>query len=125
MLKGSCLCGGIAWTTRATPRDSIACHCTQCRKTSGHYWSATQVPTADLEITRADTLTWYQSSPRARRGFCNTCGSSIFWQMEGEGTTSIGSGTIDGGSGLTTSEHIYCASKGDYYDIEAGPAKSA
>jgi hypothetical protein len=125
MLKGSCLCGGISWQTEAAPRASVACHCTQCRKTSGHYWSATQVPTEALEMIRADTLAWYQSSPRARRGFCNACGSSIFWQMEGEGMTSIGSGTIDGDSGLTTSKHIYCGDKGDYYDIEPGPDKSA
>ena len=120
-LKGSCLCGAITWQTKATPRHSVACHCSQCRKTSGHYWSATQVPTEELTITENGALRWYQSSPSARRGFCATCGSSLFWQLDGEGMTSIGSGTIDGPSGVTTAKHIYCKDKGDYYEIEPGP----
>lgn len=36
---------------------------------------------------------------------------------------SIGSGTIDGATGLTTAQHIFCAFKGDYYDIEDGPVQ--
>jgi hypothetical protein len=121
MMKGSCLCGAVTWETQAMPRNSVACHCSQCRKTSGHYWSATQVPTESLILTEDRGLTWFQSSPQARRGFCNICGSSLFWEMAGEGMTSIGSGTIDGPSGLHTSKHIYCKDKGDYYEIEPGP----
>ncbi|MGH1458486.1 MAG: GFA family protein [Paracoccaceae bacterium] len=122
MTKGSCLCGGVTWQTDAPLRPSVACHCTQCRKTSGHYWSATQVPTEALDIT-ADSLTWFRSSATARRGFCSACGASMFWEQDGEGKTSIGSGTIDGPSGITTAKHIYCADKGDYYDLPAGVAQ--
>ena len=120
--KGSCLCGAVTWRTDAPLRPSVACHCTQCRKTSGHYWSATQVPTNALEIM-GDALQWYRSSTAARRGFCKHCGASMFWQLDGEGMTSIGSGTIDGPSGITTAKHIYCADKGDDYEIPAGVAQ--
>lgn len=120
MIKGSCLCGAITYQSDAAPRNSVACHCSQCRKTSGHYWSATQVPTDGLRISGTDHLRWYKSSVTARRGFCDTCGASLFWEMEGEGMTSIGSGTIDGRSGLVTEKHIFCADQGDYYDIADG-----
>lgn len=120
MKTGSCLCGAVVFEITGELRPSVACHCTQCRKTSGHYWSATQVPTAQLSITRDEGLTWYQSSRTARRGFCRHCGSSLFWQMDGEGATSIGTGTLDGETGLQTAKHIFVKDKGDYYEIKDG-----
>jgi hypothetical protein len=117
MKSGSCLCGGVTYELTEPLRNSIACHCTQCRKTSGHYWSATQVPNDRFRITNDATLSWYQSSPTARRGFCNTCGSSLFWQRLGADATSIGSGTLDKATGLTTDRHVFTEDKGDYYVI--------
>lgn len=117
-MKGSCLCQGVTFELTGELRDSVACHCVQCRKTSGHYVSATQVGADQLRITGDDTLAWFQSSPEARRGFCRRCGSSLFWQHDGDnGATSIMSGTLDGATGMRTAKHIFTAFKGDYYDI--------
>ena len=117
MITGSCLCGGVTYELDEPLRESVACHCTQCRKTSGHYWSATQVPNDRIRITRDETLAWYRSSTTARRGFCNRCGASLFWLQDGENATSVGSGTIDGTTGIGTAMHIFTADKGDYYDL--------
>ena len=114
---GSCLCGAVRYEVRGLLRDSIACHCSQCRKTSGHYWSATQAKTADLHLLEGRGLRWFRSSGIAQRGFCQHCGSSLFWRPDGADTTSIGSGTLDGPSGLKTMCHIYVADKGNYVDI--------
>ena len=80
MASGSCLCGAVHFETEAPLRKVQLCHCGQCRKTSGHYWAATQVPTDALTIHGDSALTWYQSSSQAQRGFCHICGSSLFWQ---------------------------------------------
>ena len=121
MTKGSCLCGGVTYTLTGALRGSVACHCVQCRKTSGHHVSATQVQADQLAITRDETLQWYQSSAKAERGFCNRCGSSMFWRHEDDGgAVSVMSGTIDGESGIRTEKHIFVADKGDYYDIADG-----
>ena len=121
MIKGSWLCGAVTFELSGSLRDSVACHCIQCRKTSGHYVSATQVGPDQLRITKDDGLTWYQSSPEAERGFCNICGSSLFWRHEGDnGAVSVMSGTLDGQTGIKTSKHIFVADKGDYYDIADG-----
>lgn len=118
MKTGSCLCGGVTYELTGDLRNSVACHCVQCRKTSGHYVSATQVEADQLTLTQTDTLTWYDSSPGAQRGFCNRCGASLFWKHEDDGgAVSVMSGTIDGDTGLTTEKHIFTAFKGDYYDI--------
>jgi len=121
MYKGSCECGAVTYELDGPLRPPVACHCTQCRKTSGHYWSATQVSNDQLRITKDDGLKWFRSSETARRGFCTGCGASLFWQLDGENATSVGTGTLDGATGLETAAHIYVADKGDYYAIEAGP----
>jgi hypothetical protein len=118
MKRGSCLCGGVTFELNGDLRPSVACHCVQCRKTSGHYVSATQVGPDQLKITKDATLAWFQSTPEAKRGFCNTCGSSLFWKHEADnGAISVMSGTIDGATGIETSKHIFTAFKGDYYNI--------
>ena len=115
MLKGSCLCGAIKFTAEGTARDPAACHCTQCRKQSGHYWAAVQVMDDDLRIT--GTPRWYAASTLAKRGFCPTCGSFLFWKGKGDPDTGIALGALDGPTGLRLERHIFTADKGDYYDI--------
>ncbi|MEM7745460.1 MAG: GFA family protein [Pseudomonadota bacterium] len=117
---GSCLCGAVRYVVTGPLRDVVACHCTQCRKTSGHHVAATAAAHADIDITGADSIRWYPSSPGVRRGFCGTCGSQLFWEVEGRDTVSIFAGSLDGDSGLNTSAHIHAGTKGDYYDIAAG-----
>lgn len=114
MIQGSCLCGDVTYRVTGPMRPVVACHCTQCRKTSGHYVAATSAPREAVEI--AGEVTWYRSSETAQRGFCGRCGSSLFW--DGPGThLSIHAGTLDGETGLQLVGHIFCASKGDYYPI--------
>ena len=61
-------------------------------------------------------VAWYRSSETARRGFCPTCGSQLFWDGPGA-NLSIFAGTLDRPTGLTLAGHIFCAEKGDYYEI--------
>lgn len=41
VITGGCPCGGVRYEVRGPLRDVIACHCTQCRRTSGHFVAAT------------------------------------------------------------------------------------
>ena len=117
MKTGNCECGAVQFQSQGPWRAVTACHCGQCRKSSGDFWAATAVPDAALEITKSDTLVWYRSSEFAQRGFCNACGSSLFYKRDGVDFTSIGAGCVDGASGLSIAKHIFVADKGDYYDI--------
>lgn len=118
--KGSCCCGAVTYEMEGPLRPSVACHCSQCRKTSGHYWSATQVANNRFRLTKDEGLKWFRASDTARRGFCANCGSSIFWQHDNEDATSVATGTLDGPTGIETAEHIYVADKGDYYELADG-----
>lgn len=118
--QGSCLCGAVHFEVHGPLRDSLACHCSQCRKTSGHYWSATSCLRSDLHFLNEEGLRWFASSGSARRGFCQHCGSSLFWQQTGSDRMSIGSGTLDGPTGLRTVGHIFVQDKSDYVEIASG-----
>jgi len=117
MPTGSCLCGAVRYAVSGELRPVIACHCTQCRKTSGHHVAATSAPRDSVAIS--GEVAWYASSDSARRGFCPTCGSNLFWDGAGA-NLSIFAGTLDGATGLNIAGHIYCADKGDYYEIADG-----
>ena len=95
----------------------VACHCVQCRKTSGHYVAATQTLTENLEVEGASNLAWYQSSASAKRGFCRICGSQLFWTELSSDYTSVMAGTIDGATGLKMDRQLYPEAKGDYYPL--------
>ncbi len=114
---GSCLCGGVAYEATGPMRPVIACHCTQCRKTTGHYFASTQIPQEKFRLTKAETLSWFASSDTAERGFCTNCGSSLFWRRYDEDMISFTAGTLDGDTGLEIGDHIFTDTKGDYYDI--------
>lgn len=117
---GHCLCGAVRFRTVGKLRDVIACHCTQCRRQSGHFYAATNVNDEGLTVEGGDNVTWYRASETASRGFCRTCGSALFWKADGLDYTSIMAGTFDQPTGLKIGVHIFCADKGDYYEIADG-----
>ncbi len=124
-MRGSCLCGGVVFDVALPLRPVIACHCRQCRKTSGHFWAASAVPLAQFSLVVQDGLKWFQSSPQAKRGFCGTCGASLFWQLEGDDSISFAAGALDGPTGLTIASHWHLEDAGDYYPPPDGLSPDA
>ncbi len=120
MHKGSCLCGGVYFEVSGELSPPVACHCSQCRKQSGHIWASTDVPSDRIKIHGEDKITWYRSSEKVRRGFCSSCGSVLFWQPIGQDRISVAMGAFDGPTQTKLAEHIFVADKGDYYDIAGG-----
>lgn len=116
--EGGCLCGAVRYRHDGPLSDISACHCEQCRRTSGHYVAAARGMRARLSFERDEGLRWYESSPGVVRGFCGECGSSLFWDRVGADNISIMAGTLDAPTGLRLVKHIYVADAGDYYDID-------
>jgi hypothetical protein len=117
---GGCLCGAVRYEVRRTLRPIVMCHCTQCRRMTGHIMAATAARRADFRLVADRGLKWYASSGEAQRGFCAHCGSTLFWQGAGRDHISIAAGTLDDSSGLAVACHIFVADKGSYYEIEGG-----
>ena len=116
---GGYLCGGVRYRVAGRLRPVVDCHCGQCRRTHGHFAAYTAAERVALELVKGAGLRWYGSSPGVRRGFCATCGASVFWERIEGPDISIAAGTLDGPTGLTTAGHIFVADVGDYYVIGA------
>ncbi|MEP3279562.1 MAG: GFA family protein [Stappiaceae bacterium] len=122
-LKGQCLCGEIEFECAHPGEPITICHCVQCRQWGGSPWAATSVPVETFKVTRGESaLKWFVSSNFARRGFCRTCGSSLFWHADRHPDWSSGiaisAGCLKEPTRLSVARHIWCKSKGDYYTIE-------
>lgn len=120
MHKGSCLCGAVSFEVEGELTPPDACHCTICRKISGHYWASSDVARDAVTIIGEDEVGWYQSSEKVRRGFCRNCGSPLFWDVEGRAKLSISMGAFDPPTGTRLAKHIFVPDKGDYYEIADG-----
>lgn len=110
----------MRFSTHGALRGVIYCHCSQCRKQSGHVVAATQVKDADIVVEGGESLVWYGATDAAKRGFCGKCGSLMFWKPTDLDVISVMAGGFDNPSGLTGQSHIFVASKGDYYEIDDG-----
>ena len=120
MHTGSCLCGAVHFEVAGDLSPPDACHCSQCRKQSGHFWASTDVPRSGLTIHGAENLTWFFASERVRRGFCATCGSFLFWDPVRRDSVAVAMGAFETPTGTHLAKHIFVADKGDYYDIADG-----
>ena len=120
MHKGSCLCGAVTFEVAGDLPGPDACHCSQCRKHSGHYFASTDVPRSAVTIRGEENVGWYVSSEKARRGFCRTCGSSLFWDPLARDWIGIAMGAFDKPTQTHLHVHIFTAEKGDYYEIADG-----
>ena len=120
MHSGRCLCGEVVFEVTGPLAPPNACHCTICRKSSGHIFASTEVAKTSLRMIRDDGLRWYASSARVRRGFCGTCGASLFFDPPHRDWIAIAMGALDGPTGVKMTHHIFCNDKGDYYDISDG-----
>jgi hypothetical protein len=117
---GGCLCGAVRYELLGKLRPVVACHCSQCRRTSGHYVAATGVRHDRLRFLEQRGLKWYRSSPTARRGFCGECGSTLFWAPDDQSRFAVMAGTLDKPTGLQLVMHIFVDDAGDYYRIADG-----
>ena len=121
MHTGSCLCGAVSFKISGALPGPDACHCTNCRKWSGHYLVSTDVPRASFTIQDPGSVTWYRSSEKVRRGFCATCGASLFFDpidREKNDWIGVAMGAFNKPTETSLAVHIFVSDKGDYYDID-------
>ncbi|MEW5738493.1 MAG: GFA family protein [Myxococcota bacterium] len=117
MRTGACACGAVRYEVTGEPTKVTFCHCSKCRRWHGHVGAYTAVKRDGFRLVEARALRWYQASPTVRRGFCGHCGSSLFWDEDGEAHISLCAGTLDSPTELQPKAHIFVRSRGDYYPL--------
>jgi len=80
--SGSCLCGAVGFSFDFPSKWVAHCHCSMCRRAHGAAfvtWVGVADPQARIDDPQG-VLRWHASSPGAERGFCGTCGSTMFFR---------------------------------------------
>jgi hypothetical protein len=115
-ISGQCLCGAVSFTAKAKSHDVSVCHCSMCNRWSGGISMFLDVVGAP-QFKGADNIGLYKSSEWGERGFCKTCGSSLFWKLVGEDRYTVSAGVLDDQSRLHFAKEIFIDGKPAYYDF--------
>jgi hypothetical protein len=91
---GGCLCGGVRFEVRGEPISVDLCHCRNCQKATGQPFFARAV-LSHSAVAVIGEIAWYASSPGFQRGFCPTCGATLFARRLGGERLSIALGAFD------------------------------
>ncbi|MES0880626.1 GFA family protein [Roseibium sp. SCP14] len=114
-LSGKCMCGAVRFTAVARKPSVVACHCDMCRR-----WSAGPFMSLNCEgvsFDREDSVSRIKSSDWAERGFCNKCGSSLFYRISGSSDYQMSAGLFDDQSMMALSLQLFTDFKPDFYDF--------
>jgi hypothetical protein len=64
-------------------------------------------------------LRWFPPDERVGYGFCEQCGSTLFWRCDDRPTLlSIAAGSLDSPTGLRTAAAIWTIEASDYYELD-------
>mgnify|MGYP000282294642 CR=1 FL=1 len=116
--KGRCLCGSVELDIElsAPEAEIAACHCNMCRNWLGGPMLA--VDSGVLKgITGESFITRYQSSEWAERGFCNNCGTSLFYYLKPAEQYHFPAGLLASDLKFKLSHQIFIDEKPNYYSF--------
>ena len=73
----------------------------------------------DLMLVEDSTLHWYDATDEVQYGFCERCGSTMFWRAsDGLESVSIAAGTLDAPTGLETTKVLFVDTASDYHHLD-------
>ncbi len=115
-MKGSCLCGAVRISATVAATNAGACHCGMCRK-----WAGGPLLVADcgsaVRFEGSGSISVYDSSDWAERGFCSKCGSHLFYRLKKEGRYEVPVGLFDDGAQWIFDTQIFVDEKPPYYSF--------
>ncbi len=116
---GTCMCGAVKFTAQAPFIGIISCHCKQCQRLHGNYNPLLIVDQANFSFTAGEyNVAWFNSSEHSERGFCKTCGSTMFKRDKDEPhKMKISAGCIDDTTDLSNIKNVGTESAGTYYTM--------
>jgi hypothetical protein len=121
-VHGHCLCGAVRFQATAKSHDVSVCHCSMCNRWSGGMSMFLDIVGAP-KFEGADNIGIYRSSEWGERGFCKTCGSSLFWKLVGEDRYTLSTGVLDDQTKLNLATEIFIEDKPAYYSFANATAK--
>lgn len=112
---GRCLCGNVKFEVTLSETSAHVCHCRICQKWGGGPNLSIRCESG-WKIDGEESITWYDSSDHAQRGFCKNCGTHLFFRTQ-DGSYYGVTAALDNQDDLDIGEHIFIDSKPSYYDF--------
>ncbi len=120
-VKGSCLCGAVAFEMTAKPIRVNHCHCTRCRKVRGTAHATNLVvEVAGVRFLQGEEQLASFKPEGAQfftHVFCKTCGSSMPRLDVERGIAVVPMGSFDDDPGVRPDRHIFVESKAPWDEI--------
>ncbi|WP_254796806.1 GFA family protein [Sulfitobacter albidus] len=103
-MTGHCLCGAVQVEATHDGAPKLrACHCDMCRRHgSGPFFSINA-----RVLSVAGPAQSYRSSDWAERGFCGTCGSTLWYGTVADGVRHLSAGLFDNAGGGTLAVEFF------------------
>ncbi len=105
------MCGGVRYQLIEPFARAGFCHCSRCRKVTGHPSSFNGVlPRSGLQILAGQDLLAVYAAPGDAKSavFCRVCGSSLFRAEWPDGPwVGVRLGTLDDDPGVVAEYHIF------------------
>ena len=120
---GQCLCGAVRVRVAIESEKLGACHCTQCQRWTGG-GPLYAVPVTSIEIEGEDASRSYKASAWGERVFCATCGTTLWWKMQGKPVRHIAPGLLDDQSALKLTEEIFVDMRANWMPPIPGATQS-
>jgi len=120
-VRGSCLCGQVAYEVEGAIDVIRHCHCGRCRRArSAAHATNGLVDPARFRFLRGEDLLDSFKVPDAERftqTFCRECGSPMPRAVPNRPYVVIPMGSVEGDPGSRPCEHIFVGSKAPWYAI--------
>lgn len=121
VLRGSCLCGAIAYEVTGPFKVVHNCHCSRCRKARAAAYTTNGFISMDgVRFVRGENEITTYKPPGARfftHAFCRSCGSGVPRLDPERAIAIVPFGSLDDDPGRGADDHIYVAYKAPWYDI--------
>lgn len=112
---GHCLCGAVTYTAEDVQTDINGCHCGMCRRWNGGPALAAIVGKVTFDGERY--IARYSSSEWAERGFCNRCGTNLFFRLKEQDQYVIWVGSFDDQTPFNLTGEIFIDEKPPTYSL--------
>ncbi|UTO20639.1 GFA family protein [Acinetobacter sp. Z1] len=123
-MKGQCVCGETTFELELKNHNVHACHCSICRRQTSGVIMTIDVEHGTLNFIKQNRLAIYESSEWGERGFCNACGTNLFWRTKDQSYCNVNAFALNEmPEDLNLDMEIYIDSKPDFYAFENSTKK--
>ncbi|QHQ36533.1 GFA family protein [Algicella marina] len=120
---GRCLCGSVTLRIAVQGGGVSACHCSQCRRWTGG-GPLYSIRADVLETTGEAAIASYRHSGWGERTFCGTCGTTLYWRMQGRPVAYVAPGLLDDQDGLTMESEIFVDQRAPWMQLVDGTSRT-